>query len=123
MARILLIEDDPCVQFALEKLLELSGYEVQVASNGEDALAQLQQGNGFNVVLCDIEMPVQDGFHCLECASKLHGDGPPPPFIFMSAYVDQHVIERVEQTSAFCVLKKPIGHDILRSLFLALEIE
>jgi signal transduction histidine kinase/CheY-like chemotaxis protein len=58
--RILLIDDEATVRRALQRLLERSGHELALASNGLEGLAALQ-GGAYDVILCDIRMPDLDG--------------------------------------------------------------
>jgi CheY-like chemotaxis protein len=60
-ARILLVEDDPALRTALAEILREHGYEVACASDGRDALAQLD-GAAPSVILLDLAMPVMDGW-------------------------------------------------------------
>ncbi len=59
-ARILLVEDGPVNQEVAQGLLEMQGYQVQIANNGREALEALEQET-FDVVLMDLEMPEMDG--------------------------------------------------------------
>jgi two-component system NtrC family sensor kinase len=59
-ARILLIDDEPGVQHALQRLLQRSGHEITLAANGHEGLAALETG-AYEVILCDIRMPDLDG--------------------------------------------------------------
>jgi CheY-like chemotaxis protein len=54
---ILLVEDEVLVRFAAADLLRSQGHEVVEASNGEEALAVLQAGLDFNLVVSDVRMP------------------------------------------------------------------
>lgn len=54
--RILVIDDDRFIQILLTKLLENQGFEVRLASNGEDGL-QLAREYEPAVIICDWEMP------------------------------------------------------------------
>jgi CheY-like chemotaxis protein len=60
-ARILLVEDDPALRSALAEVLREYGYDVACASDGRDALAQLD-GQAPSVILLDLAMPVMDGW-------------------------------------------------------------
>ena len=62
-ARVLVAEDDPAAGRALTSLLERYNYEVELATNGQDALDVLLEGNGPSVVLLDWDMPRLDGLH------------------------------------------------------------
>ncbi|WP_409524975.1 hybrid sensor histidine kinase/response regulator [Nitrincola sp. MINF-07-Sa-05] len=59
--RLLVVEDSITARSLLKSILESSGYEVQVAVDGEEAWQVLQQGR-FDGVVSDIEMPRLDGF-------------------------------------------------------------
>lgn len=59
----LLVVDDNAINLALVSyLLERSGCEVRAAENGQQALDRLAEEPRFDVVLCDIQMPVMDGY-------------------------------------------------------------
>ncbi|HAX90099.1 MAG TPA: regulator [Cyanobacteria bacterium UBA11370] len=60
MNQILIIDDDPAIQILLKRTLHNQGYEVAVASNGEDGLAQARQIRPA-LVICDWIMPRMNG--------------------------------------------------------------
>jgi len=59
--KVLIADDEPNIVTALEYLLRNSGYEVCVANNGEEALAQIENFAP-DVVLMDIMMPIKSGY-------------------------------------------------------------
>jgi DNA-binding response OmpR family regulator len=59
--KVLIADDEPHIVTALEFLLEQSGYEVDVARNGDEALAQIRSGRP-DVVLLDVMMPTRSGY-------------------------------------------------------------
>jgi DNA-binding response OmpR family regulator len=62
MARkVLIVDDEPNIVAALEYLLQRNGYEVRSASNGEEALRQVE-AFAPDLVLLDIMMPQQSGY-------------------------------------------------------------
>jgi signal transduction histidine kinase/CheY-like chemotaxis protein len=64
-AHILLVEDNIINQEVAIGLLEGMGHKVKVASNGAEALEELEAGNdeqGFDLVIMDCQMPVMDGY-------------------------------------------------------------
>ena len=79
--RILLAEDDTDLGNVLSQYLELQGYEVVLARDGEDGW---QKFNTSNIDLCvlDVMMPIKDGF---ELAKQISGKSPETPFIFLTA--------------------------------------
>jgi CheY-like chemotaxis protein len=60
MNRILVIDDEKDIRTALKQILELEGYEVDLAANGKDGLAKLEE-HGADLVITDIIMPGIDG--------------------------------------------------------------
>ncbi|XWK86030.1 MAG: hybrid sensor histidine kinase/response regulator [Phormidium sp.] len=63
--KILVVDDSISVRQTLAMSLQRSGYQVLQAQNGRDALHQIQQNNGIQLVICDIEMPSMNGFEFL----------------------------------------------------------
>jgi len=59
--RVLIVDDEPNIVTALEFLLEKRGYEVKVAVNGEEALAQVEAFKP-DLVLLDVMMPKLSGY-------------------------------------------------------------
>jgi two-component system, cell cycle response regulator len=58
--KLLLVQDEPTQQLLMERLLTQVGYQVEIATNGDDALAMIKTGR-FQLVLTDWEMPGMDG--------------------------------------------------------------
>ncbi len=79
--KILLAEDDTDLGNVLAQYLDLQGYEIVLARDGEEAW---QLFNASNVDLCilDVMMPLKDGF---ELAKQILGKSPDTPFIFLTA--------------------------------------
>jgi two-component system, NtrC family, sensor kinase len=68
-ARILIVDDDPEMIRLVKEVLDLMPSEVLVENTGKDALALLHreiENDGVDVVLLDIMMPGEDGFHILD---------------------------------------------------------
>lgn len=82
--RIMVVEDNPELLALLEDILS-KDYEVQLATNGEEAFELLQQQpDAFQLVLSDIMMPVVDGFGLLSKV-RAHPRLGFIPFLFLSA--------------------------------------
>lgn len=69
MVKILIIEDEELIIRLLQRKLVSVGYEVTVATNGEEGLAKMKEIRP-DMVLCDIVMPKVSGFEVLEAMSK-----------------------------------------------------
>jgi CheY-like chemotaxis protein len=63
---VLVVEDDRDTREMLERFLELEGFGVRSASNGQAALAALQGGRRPRVILLDLMMPVMNGWEFRE---------------------------------------------------------
>jgi len=59
--RVLLVDDEPTIIKMVGKRLELAGYEVLVATDGEDAITKATLGKP-DVVLLDLMLPKKSGF-------------------------------------------------------------
>jgi len=81
MKRILVIEDEEDIRSSIAQILGFEGYALMEAADGKTGL-DLALGNDFDLILCDIMMPVMDGFEVLE---KLKVQKTPPPFVFITA--------------------------------------
>jgi len=107
---ILVVEDEYGNAEILQLLLEAEGYRVAVASNGQEALDLLQNGEKPSLILSDFMMPVMNGG---ELGQALSQDRmlSQIPFIFMSG-TSQDIVRRVfSGYDAFLV--KPIEFDSL----------
>jgi len=78
---ILLAEDDADFGSILKQYLEMSGFSVALAKDGEEALILFQKGN-FNICVLDVMMPKLDGF---STAEKIIEINPEVPFMFLTA--------------------------------------
>lgn len=64
--RVLIVDDEQALRQVAGRLLEKLGYVVQTASDGEEALQILEQGERFDLVLTDVEMPRLTGIEMVE---------------------------------------------------------
>ncbi len=113
MKTILLIEDDRALRENTEELLELSGYSVLTASNGKIGIEAAKK-NLPDIIICDIMMPVIDGYGVLE---NLSSDKKTKqiPFIFLSAKTEHKEIRKGMDLGADDYLTKPFEEEDLIS--------
>jgi len=82
MQRVLIVDDEEMIRLLYRKELSRSGYNVDTASSGLEAIKKVSQGD-FDVVVLDIELPDMSG---LEVLQKLRKIDPETPIIINSAF-------------------------------------
>ncbi len=63
---VLIIDDSSALRKTMTLTLEKKGYRVLQARHGKEALEQLQQNPQVSLIICDIEMPIMNGFEFLD---------------------------------------------------------
>jgi two-component system cell cycle sensor histidine kinase/response regulator CckA len=86
-SRILLAEDDPVINKHLTQALKKSGFEVDSARDGGEAL-ELFQCNDYQLLITDIIMPRMDGIGLTQQVRKFR---PQLPVILMSGFSEEEV--------------------------------
>ena len=92
MRKILIAEDDFFIRDIYSKVFSLSGYEVQVAVDGVDALEKLQ-AQPFDMLLLDIMMPRMTGIDVLKKIRSLETPLKSIPIFIITNLGQQNVIE------------------------------
>src|SRR5258708_18262100 len=80
--KILVVDDDAAVRDSLRRALQLETYDVSVAVDGADALAQVEENGEPDAVVLDVLMPNVDG---LEVARTLRRSGRKVPILMLTA--------------------------------------
>jgi two-component system response regulator MprA len=80
--RVLVVDDERAVRDSLRRALELEGYDVELAADGEEALERLAQNGEPDAVVLDILMPRMDG---LEVCRRLRREGHRLPVLMLTA--------------------------------------
>jgi len=86
--KILLVEDEDTVRAVAQRALIRQGYEVTVASDGEEGLEFVRIGRRFDLVVSDVVMPVMDG---PAMAREIRELAPAMPVLFMSGYAEEQL--------------------------------
>ncbi len=105
--KILLIEDNNDIRENTAEILTLSGYEVITAENGKIGVT-LAQSEIPDVIICDIMMPVLDGFGVLHLLGKDEKTAS-IPFIFLTARSERSDLRRGMEMGADDYLTKPFS--------------
>lgn len=110
-ARILVADDEVNLRRVLVALLRRDGHEVVQASNGDEALAMLDQE--LDVVITDLRMPKTDGMGVLRAAARAI---PHVPVIMVTAYGSVGQAVEAIKAGAFDYIEKPFEQDQIRTI-------
>jgi CheY-like chemotaxis protein len=110
--KILVIDDSRFQRSQLTRMLGQLGHEVIGAGNGQEGLVMLLQ-EGPDVVLCDLLMPVLDGFGFL---AMVKAQAIPTPVIVASADVQNSTRELCFQLGARSFVTKPCSAEDLEAV-------
>lgn len=103
MPHILLVDDDRLILATLGNGLRRAGYSVSEANSGEEAL-RLAEERRPDLALLDMRMPGMSGLEVAAQFRQTHGT----PFLFLSAYGDEDVVDQAAQLGALGYLVKPV---------------
>ena len=103
--RVLICDDDPVILRLLEVNLELEGYQVLSAHNGQEAL-EIAQNELPDLIVMDIMMPRLNGYEAAEVL-KSNTDTASIPVVFLSAKAQQSDIDRGKAYGVDEYLTKP----------------
>ena len=111
MRSVLIVDDEPNVRSLVRDVLELNGYLVHEASNGNEALAAVATNTPDYVVL-DVMMPGLSGIDVLTNLRRQPGHET-LPVLLLSAADDDRSTWAGWQAGASCYLTKPFDPDML----------
>src|ERR1043166_157087 len=105
MKSILIIEDNEDVRENTAEILELANYRVIKAENGKVGV-EMAQSNKPDLIICDIMMPVLDGYGVIHLLNK-NPDTSSIPFIFLSAKSERMDFRKGMEMGADDYISKP----------------
>ncbi len=111
LEKILVADDDRLMRNFIAETLKRQGKEVTVAANGQEAIAKLEE-ESFDLVLSDVQMPLQDGLAVLKKAKTLH---PQTLVILATAFGSVESAVEAMRLGAFHYLIKPFSPEALES--------
>ena len=115
MAKILIVEDSDSVRISLKNILIPAGHQVVEAVNGLDALRQLENETGFDVILCDINMPEMNGMEFIkeQCNHDTYCE---IPTVMCTTESHPRLTQEAKQTGVVRAwLMKPFKPEILKA--------
>jgi two-component system response regulator AtoC len=105
MARLLLVDDEPAMLFALKELAQSRGHEAVLARSGKEALASLE---GVDAMVSDFSMPEMDG---VELLKNVRERDPSLPVILLTAHGSERIAVRAMKSGAYEYVTKPFDID------------
>lgn len=111
---LLLVDDDRLILATLAQYLSKAGYNVSTSESADDAEAILAGGERPDLAILDVSMPGRSG---LELAERLRSFDY-IPFMLLTAYSDQTIVEQAATSGALGYLVKPV---VMRQLVPAIE--
>jgi len=118
MPKVLICDDSLSVRKVAERLLLAAGFDVELAANGEEALAGLTAGQP-DIIIADVIMPDKSGFEV--CAHvRSHATLSMTPVLLISGIVDDDITRQALACNADGVIKKPFHGSSLQDRVLAL---
>lgn len=106
---ISIIDDDPSVREATQSLIRSLGYDAQVFASAEEYL-QSDRLSDSSCLITDLHMPGMSG---TDLQDHLIAEGYEIPIIFVTAYYEDRVRDRVMDAGAFGFLRKPFNDESL----------
>lgn len=109
-----MVDDSIAIVNSLSTILKVSGYEVDSAFNGSDALRRIHSGE-YDIIICDIEMP---GITGLDLLGKVRRDYDRElDVILMTGYLDHDYFIEAIRLGASDFIRKPVDtKQIIRSI-------
>lgn len=115
MKKILLIEDNHDMRENTAEILSLAGYEVMTGKNGKEGV-ELAMTEKPDLIVCDIMMPVLDGYGVLHALSRIEATSS-IPFVFLTAKTEKADLRKGMEMGADDYLTKPFDDaDLLNAV-------
>jgi two-component system nitrogen regulation response regulator GlnG len=111
--RVLVVDDEALVRWAISQTLDPNLYEVEEAADAKAAVTALADGPTPNVVLLDLRLPDCNDLRLLETVRRT---APSAIVILMTAFGSPDVRTEALRLGAACVLDKPFELDQLVGL-------
>ena len=109
-SRLLVVDDDESLRWVTKVQLEQSGYAVDAAPDGREALELLQQ-NGADLVITDLMMPGMSG---LDLLKEIRSEYPDLAVIVVTAFGTVETAVEAMKAGAYDYITKPVNIDELK---------
>jgi two-component system aerobic respiration control sensor histidine kinase ArcB len=105
--KILLVEDEFIIQKVHTAILEKLNCSVELAVNGEEALAKSKNGNVYDLIFMDIGLPDIMGTEVIARIRQKEKDSR-IPIVVLTAYSDPKMLNEIENAGSNAIYNKPI---------------
>ena len=105
MPTLLVIEDEAPLRANIVRILSAEGYRVIAAADGDEGIRRVREDRP-DLVICDILMPLVDGFGVLD-SLRSQPETAAIPFIFLTASADKEDLARGLRSGANEYVTKP----------------
>ncbi len=102
--RVFVVDDDEDFAESLAMVLEGHDCEVELAYNGEDAIARFR-AQDFDITFMDVKLPGKNG---VESFLEIHTFKPEAKVVMMTGYSVEQLLEQAIDHGAWSVLRKPL---------------
>ena len=109
-SHILVIDDDESMRFMLQTKLFQCGFNVTLAASGSHAMQIFQTAKKFDLVLCDLKMPMKSG---IDVIRHMKENNIEIPLIIITGFPEKEKIIAAAKMGIQDVLVKPIRHQEL----------
>src|SRR3989454_11462405 len=117
--RILVTDDEDAIREIVSSMLSSANFVCSQAASGKEALALLDSGEEYELMLSDLMMPVMDGIALLESSKERYPD---MPVVMVTAVTDVSIALNAIRNGAYDYLLKPFERDqLLATVRRALE--
>ena len=106
---ILIADDDRDSRDALRDIMQPEGFELYLASSGEEAI-DIVQHQDVHLALMDMHLPKLTGLETMQIVQQIKGL---LPTILISADHDDNLLRKALSAHAFCVLAKPVSRNVV----------
>jgi len=110
---ILVVDDDESMRFMLQTKLFQCGYNVTLAASGSHAIQILQTTKKFDLVICDLKMPLKGG---IDVIKFMKDNDINTPTVILTGFPERDKIISAAQMGIQDVLVKPVRHNDLMNM-------
>lgn len=107
---ILVIDDDESIRFMLQTKLFQSGFNVTLAASGAHALQIFQSSKRFDLILCDLKMPLKTGIDVIVYMKQNNIN---IPLILVTGFPEKEKVIMAATMGVVDILVKPVRHQEL----------